>query len=114
RCLRAPPEPWRHDLTTTSSFTELWPWLLILALLLWPFDIALRRVSIGRRGVAGARAWVGRAGRGGGSGPTPGRGSAGRGAGAAPRPREPRRRPGCSQPETGRPGRRRERPSCEH
>jgi uncharacterized membrane protein len=53
-------EPWRHDLTTTSSFTELWPWLLILALLLWPLDIALRRVSIGRRELVDARAWLGR------------------------------------------------------
>ena len=53
-------DPWIHDLKLTSSFTELWPWLLILALLLWPFDIALRRVSLGRRELADARAWVGR------------------------------------------------------
>jgi hypothetical protein len=33
--------------------------LLILALLLWPLDIALRRVSIGRRELADARRWVG-------------------------------------------------------
>jgi len=64
REILTPLEPWRHDLTTTSSFTELWPWLLILALLLWPFDIALRRVSIGRRELADARAWVGRTWRG--------------------------------------------------
>jgi uncharacterized membrane protein/Mg-chelatase subunit ChlD len=51
-------EPWTHDLTATSSFTELWPWLLVLALLLWPLDIALRRVSIGRRELADAREWV--------------------------------------------------------
>lgn len=55
-----PTDPWLHDLTTTSSFTELWPWLLVLALLLWPLDIALRRVSLGRRELADARAWVGR------------------------------------------------------
>jgi Ca-activated chloride channel family protein len=55
-----PADPWRHDLKTTSSFTELWPWLLVLALLLWPFDIALRRVSIGRRELADARASVAR------------------------------------------------------
>ena len=56
-----PLEPWRHDLQLTSSFTELWPWLLVLALLLWPLDIALRRVSLGRREVADARAWAARA-----------------------------------------------------
>jgi uncharacterized membrane protein len=64
REILTPLEPWRHDLTTTSSFTELWPWLLVLALLLWPLDIALRRVSIGRRELADARAWVGRTWRG--------------------------------------------------
>lgn len=53
-------DPWRHDLKLTSSFTELWPWLLVLALLLWPLDVALRRVSLGRREIADARAWVGR------------------------------------------------------
>jgi hypothetical protein len=43
---------------TDPSFTELWPWLLILALLLWPLDIALRRVSLGRRELVDARAWA--------------------------------------------------------
>jgi uncharacterized membrane protein len=56
--IEAPAEPWRHDLETTDAYTDLWPWLLILALLLWPLDIALRRVSIGRRELAGARRWV--------------------------------------------------------
>jgi uncharacterized membrane protein len=55
-----PTDPWIHDLRLTSSFTELWPWLLVLALLLWPLDIALRRVSLGRRELVDARAWVGR------------------------------------------------------
>jgi uncharacterized membrane protein/Mg-chelatase subunit ChlD len=58
REIELPTDPWRHDLQITSSFTELWPWLLVLALLLWPFDIALRRVSIGRRELADARGWV--------------------------------------------------------
>ncbi|HEX7949176.1 MAG TPA: VWA domain-containing protein [Candidatus Limnocylindrales bacterium] len=51
-------DPWRHDLTATSQFTELWPWLLVLALLLWPIDIALRRISLGRRELVVAREWV--------------------------------------------------------
>jgi len=51
-------QPWVHDLQTTSHFTDLWPLLLILALLLWPLDIALRRVSVGRRELALARGWV--------------------------------------------------------
>jgi uncharacterized membrane protein/Mg-chelatase subunit ChlD len=51
-------DPWVHDLTATSRFTDLWPLLLVLALVLWPLDIALRRVSIGRREFAAGRAWV--------------------------------------------------------
>jgi uncharacterized membrane protein len=49
-------DPWRHDLAATAHSTELWPWLLVIALLLWPLDIALRRVSIGRREFAAAGA----------------------------------------------------------
>ena len=52
------PDPWVHDLRSTSRFTDLWPLLLVLALLLWPLDIALRRVSVGRREFALARGWV--------------------------------------------------------
>jgi hypothetical protein len=49
---------WLHDLATTSQYTELWPLLLVLALLLWPLDIALRRVSLGRRELADGRRWI--------------------------------------------------------
>jgi len=56
--IATPLEPWRHDLRLTSSFTELWPWLLILALLLWPLDIALRRVGPG--GLARMKGWLSR------------------------------------------------------
>jgi hypothetical protein len=56
--IATPADPWIHDLATTSSYTDLWPFLLILALLLWPLDIALRRVSVGRRELVGARRWV--------------------------------------------------------
>ncbi len=55
RAITAPLEPWAHDLATTRSFTQLWPLLLVLALLLWPLDIGLRRVSIGRRDLRDAR-----------------------------------------------------------
>ncbi len=56
-------DPWIHDLASTSQFTELWPLLLLLALLLWPLDIALRRMSFGRRELVAARGWVGGIGR---------------------------------------------------
>ena len=53
-----PAAVWVHDLRTTSRYTDMWPWLLVLALLLWPLDIALRRVSLGRRELADGRRWV--------------------------------------------------------
>ncbi|HEX5015365.1 MAG TPA: VWA domain-containing protein [Candidatus Limnocylindrales bacterium] len=58
RAIELPAEPWTHDLDTTDAYTDLWPTLLIVALLLWPLDIALRRVSVGRRELADARRWV--------------------------------------------------------
>jgi hypothetical protein len=58
-----PAQVWTHDLTSTSRFTDLWPILLILALILWPLDIAFRRVSIGRREFVAARGWVSGVGR---------------------------------------------------
>ena len=60
RSSRRATDPWVHDLTATDRFTDLWPLLLVLALLLWPLDIALRRMSLGRRELAAARGWVAR------------------------------------------------------
>ena len=73
-------DPWRHDLTATDRFTELWPLLLVLALLLWPLDIALRRMSLGRRELRRHAAGCAGSGGGAGGGPTHrhGRGAAGR------------------------------------
>jgi uncharacterized membrane protein len=51
-------EVWRHDLGTTTRETPLWPWLLVLALLLWPLDVFLRRVQLTRRDLSAAGAWV--------------------------------------------------------
>ena len=56
--LATPAAAWIHDLRSTSSYTDMWPWLLVLALLLWPLDIALRRVSVGRREFADGRRWL--------------------------------------------------------
>ena len=58
RAIETAAQPWTHDLATTDIYTDLWPSLLILALLLWPLDIALRRVSMGRRELADARRWL--------------------------------------------------------
>jgi len=58
RAIETAAQPWTHDLATTDTYADLWPTLLILALLLWPLDIALRRVSVGRRELADARRWL--------------------------------------------------------
>ena len=50
---------WAHDLGTTTAATNMVPWLLLLALLLWPLDVAVRRVSVSRSDLALARAWTG-------------------------------------------------------
>ncbi len=51
-------EVWSHDVPASIAAQELWPWLVILAMLLWPFDVAVRRLNIGRRDFADARAWA--------------------------------------------------------
>ena len=51
-------DAWLHDLGTTARETLLWPWLLVLALLLWPLDVFLRRVQLTRRDLAAGAAWV--------------------------------------------------------
>jgi uncharacterized membrane protein len=58
RPIATPQDAWVHDLGTTARETPLWPWLLVLALLLWPLDIFLRRVQVTRRDLAAAGAWV--------------------------------------------------------
>lgn len=52
-------DAWTHDLGTTTASTDMVPWLLLLALLLWPLDVGIRRVSVARGDVALARTWTG-------------------------------------------------------
>ncbi len=52
-------DAWRHDLGTTTAATDMLPWLLLAALLLWPLDVAVRRVSVSRSDLGLARAWTG-------------------------------------------------------
>ena len=59
QALALPEEPWEHDLGTTTAATDMVPWLLLLALMLWPVDVAVRRVSLQRGDFGLARAWVG-------------------------------------------------------
>ena len=58
RSITAAEDVWLHDLGTSAGETPLWPALLILALLLWPLDVFLRRVQVTRRDLASAGAWI--------------------------------------------------------
>jgi len=57
RAIETAEEVWTHDLRSTAFATDLWPLLLVLALLLFPIDVAIRRVSISRRELVAARRW---------------------------------------------------------
>jgi Ca-activated chloride channel family protein len=58
RPVATPGDVWLHDLGASAGETPLWPLLLVLALLLWPLDVFLRRVQLTRRDLAAAGAWV--------------------------------------------------------
>ncbi|MBA3532684.1 MAG: hypothetical protein H0T73_12235, partial [Ardenticatenales bacterium] len=58
RTLGAPAEVFEHPPQQVTRAEDLWPWLLLLALLLFPFDVAARRVMFGQREVEAARAWI--------------------------------------------------------
>jgi uncharacterized membrane protein len=51
---------WRHDIEASAFPTPIWPWLLLLAILLVPLDVGIRRVALARSDLARARGWVAR------------------------------------------------------
>jgi hypothetical protein len=51
---------WRHDIEASAFPTPIWPWLLLLAILLVPIDVGVRRVALSGADVARARAWIAR------------------------------------------------------
>ncbi len=70
RTLDAPEAVFVHPPQQVTKAQALWPWLLGLALLLFPFDVAVRRVLFGQREWEAARAWLA-ARRAGGAAPLP-------------------------------------------
>jgi uncharacterized membrane protein/Mg-chelatase subunit ChlD len=58
RTLDDPTAVFEHPPQRVTRAQDLWPWLLAFALLLFPFDVAVRRVMFGRREWESARAWV--------------------------------------------------------
>jgi hypothetical protein len=53
-------EVWRHDIAAGAFPTPIWPWLLILAIVLVPLDVGVRRVALTRAHFRRARGWAGR------------------------------------------------------
>lgn len=51
---------WRHDIAAAAFPTPIWPWLLLLAILLVPLDIGVRRVALTRGDLRRAQGWVAR------------------------------------------------------
>jgi hypothetical protein len=61
RVLERPEQAFDHaGLAPAWSVVDLWPPLLLLALLLLPLDIAIRRLTLGREDLAALRARLGR------------------------------------------------------
>ncbi len=53
-----PKEVFTHNLPAAQSAREIWQSLLILAALLFPLDVAIRRLSIGKKDIVKARLWL--------------------------------------------------------
>ena len=51
---------WEHDIDARAFPTPIWPWLLLLAVLLVPLDVGVRRVALSRADLRRARGWVAR------------------------------------------------------
>jgi uncharacterized membrane protein len=51
---------WTHDIAAGGFPTPIWPWLLIMAMILVPVDVGVRRVALTRGDFVKARGWVAR------------------------------------------------------
>ena len=53
-----PADAFLHNLNSTRASQPIWQWLLLIAVLLFPFDIAVRRLIITRQDMLRAREWI--------------------------------------------------------
>jgi uncharacterized membrane protein len=51
---------WAHDLEASAFPTPIWPWLLLLAIILVPLDVGIRRVALSGTDLRRARSWLAR------------------------------------------------------
>lgn len=49
---------WSHDIAAAAFPTPIWPWLLLLAMILVPIDVGVRRVALTRGDILRARGWI--------------------------------------------------------
>ncbi|MEO6578473.1 MAG: VWA domain-containing protein, partial [Candidatus Limnocylindria bacterium] len=56
----APSAVWTHDIAADAFPTPVWPWLLLMAIVLVPIDVGVRRVALSRSDLRRARAWAAR------------------------------------------------------
>ena len=56
----SPAAVWTHDIEADAFPTPIWPWLLLMAILLVPLDVGVRRVALSRADVRRAREWAAR------------------------------------------------------
>ena len=55
-----PRDVWRHDIEAAAFPAPVWPWLLVLAFVLFPLDVGVRRVALSRGDLDRARGWLAR------------------------------------------------------
>lgn len=55
----APAEAFAHNLDMRDASVPIWPWLLLVAMLLLPFDIGVRRLMVTPSDLRRLREWVG-------------------------------------------------------
>ena len=53
-----PADAFSHDLKSSRASRPIWQWLILLAAILLPFDIAVRRLIVTRQDVARLREWL--------------------------------------------------------
>ncbi len=56
----APASVWTHDIEADAFPTPIWPWLLLLAIVLVPIDVGVRRVALSGGDFRRARTWAAR------------------------------------------------------
>jgi uncharacterized membrane protein len=55
-----PPSVWDHDIQASAFPTPIWAWLLLIAMVVVPIDVGVRRVALSGADLRRARSWLAR------------------------------------------------------